>query len=107
MSSIIAYIQAHPTTFSLLGFYIGSAFIGSLPAPTVSSSVFYQFLFKFLNTVGANLTRAFSQNLPVASAQAKGLADAQQAQGVPIDPPRQIVPGRPAVVAPPPPGPKI
>jgi len=90
MQQIIAFIQAHPTTFSLIGFYVGSAFIGSLPAPEVGSTQFYRFMFSFLNTLGANLTRAYSPKLPVAAAQARGLADAQEAQGVKIDPPREV-----------------
>ena len=88
MNTIIAYIQAHPTAFALIAFYVGSAFIGSLPAPEVNSSKFYQFLFKFLNTLGANLTRAYSSRLPIASAQAVGLADEQVKQGMNPDPPR-------------------
>jgi hypothetical protein len=48
----------------------------------------YKFAFAFLNTLGANISRAFSPKLPVAVAQATGVADAQEAKGLPVDPPR-------------------
>jgi hypothetical protein len=92
MSGIITFIQQHPTVFSLIAFYVSSAFIGSLPAPEVNSSQFYRFMFQFLNTLGANLTRAFSSKLPVPAAQAVGLADAQEAKGLVADPPRAAPP---------------
>lgn len=36
-----------------------SSAIGAMPAPTATSHMFYQWLFKFLNTFAGNLTRAF------------------------------------------------
>jgi hypothetical protein len=90
MSSIIAFLQAHQTISTLVAYYIASAFIGSLPAPEVGSSQFYRFIFAFLNTLGANLSRAYSSKLPVAAAQATGLADAQEAQGQIPNPPREV-----------------
>jgi hypothetical protein len=71
---MIAFIMAHQTAAALVVYYVVSAFIGSLPAPQVNSSQFYQFVFKFLNTLGGNLSRAFSSQLPVATAQAQGVA---------------------------------
>jgi hypothetical protein len=53
-------ISAHPTISVLVAYYILSAAIGAMPAPTATSSTFYQFLFKFANTIGGNLTRAFN-----------------------------------------------
>jgi hypothetical protein len=76
-SSIVAYIQAHPKTATVVVFYVWSAFIGSLPAPGINSSAFYGFFFKFMNTLGANLSRAYSANLPVSRAQARGVSEAQ------------------------------
>jgi hypothetical protein len=38
----------------------GSAAIGSMPAPTATSSQFYLWAFRFLNTMASNLTRAFN-----------------------------------------------
>lgn len=40
--------------------YVWSAFIGALPSPTTTSSSMYQFFFKFLNLLAANIARATS-----------------------------------------------
>lgn len=40
--------------------YVWSAFISALPAPTAQSSGMYQFWFKFLNVLAANISRAKS-----------------------------------------------
>jgi hypothetical protein len=60
MDAIISFIQAHQTTAALAGFYVLSAFIGALPAPTAESGQFYKFFFAFANTLGANIARARS-----------------------------------------------
>jgi hypothetical protein len=88
MNSFTELIQAHPTISALLAYYIASAFVGSLPAPDVSSSMFYRFVFKFMNTLAANLTRAYSSKLPLAIAQAAGVAQEQERQGHLPDPPK-------------------
>lgn len=56
---MISFIQAHSVIASLVAYYIVSAFVSSLPAPTTTSSVFYVFIFKFTNTLSANLVRAY------------------------------------------------
>jgi hypothetical protein len=38
--------------------YVWAAVIGALPAPTANSGTFYQFMFKFLNILGANIARS-------------------------------------------------
>lgn len=43
--------------------YVWSAFISALPAPTAQSSTMYQFWFKFLNYLAANISRAKSTAL--------------------------------------------
>jgi hypothetical protein len=88
MTSIWDFLSAHQTTAALVGFWIFSAFVGSLPAPAINSGMFYQFFFKFMNTLGANVARAYSSRLPMATAQAVGVADAQEKQGMVADPPR-------------------
>ena len=65
ITSLIAFIVAHPTTSTLVGYYVLSAAIGSLPAPVPTSSTFYQWFFKFSNTLAGNLARAFSSKLGV------------------------------------------
>lgn len=98
MSGIWAFIQAHQATTTLVTYMVFSNAVGSLPAPAIDSGGFYKFLFSFANALASNLTRAFSSKLPVATAQAVGVADAQQAQGLPIEPPRPV----PNVIVPPP-----
>lgn len=53
------FIKVHP--FALLAaWWIYSAAIGALPAPNANSSAFYQWAFKFTNTIAANIARAYS-----------------------------------------------
>lgn len=79
---MIDFIMAHQTIASLVAYYVVSAFVGSLPSPQVNSTPFYQFCFKFLNTLAGNLARAFSSQLPVPTAQAQGVANAQATKDV-------------------------
>jgi hypothetical protein len=94
-TSIWAYIVAHPKTATAVTFYIWSAFIGSLPAPGINSGMFYRFLFTFLNTLGANISRAFSSKLPVATAQALGVTVAQDRDARGLPPAGSGAPGKP------------
>jgi len=55
-----AFIQAHQTIFTLILYYVAISFVGSLPAPMATSGMFYQFLFKFVNTLAGNLARAYN-----------------------------------------------
>jgi hypothetical protein len=52
------FIIAHQVLFTLGAAYVWSSFISALPAPTATSSTFYQFAFKFLNVLAANIARA-------------------------------------------------
>jgi hypothetical protein len=63
LNAIIAFIQAHQTSSALVAYYIAIAFGGSLPAPQATSSMFYQFVFKFVNTLSGNLSRAYSSKV--------------------------------------------
>jgi hypothetical protein len=63
MKFFTAVIQQYPTISALVAYYVASAAIGSLPAPSAASGVFYQWFFKFANTLAGNLTRAFSSKL--------------------------------------------
>jgi len=63
MNTIFGFIQAHPTSSTLVAYYIAISFVGSLPAPMASSSMFYQFVFKFVNTLAGNLARAYSSKV--------------------------------------------
>ena len=89
MKNVWLYVQAHPAAFSVGAFYVWSAFIGSLPAPQPNSGQLYKFLFSFLNTLGANISRAYSSRLPAAvalaaspEAKAADAVDAKQAAAI-------------------------
>ena len=60
MQGIISFVQAHGTISALVAYYVISAAIGALPAPQTDSSRVYLFFYKFFNTLGGNLTRAFA-----------------------------------------------
>jgi len=62
--SIVVFIQAHPTTSTLVAYYIVSGAIGSLPMPDQQSSKFYRWFFQFSNTLASNITRAYAAKLP-------------------------------------------
>lgn len=55
-----SFYETYKVAIWLVSYYAASAFVSSLPAPTATSSTFYQFFFKFVNTLGANLARAYS-----------------------------------------------
>jgi len=63
LNSIIAFLRAHQTSDVLVGYYIAISFVGSLPSPQASSSLFYQFVFKFANTLAGNLSRAYASKV--------------------------------------------
>jgi hypothetical protein len=56
---MLNFIQAHETVFALGLFWVASAGVGSMPAPTATSSTFYTWWFKFANTIMANVSRAY------------------------------------------------
>ncbi len=60
MMAIWNFLVLHQTIAALVAYYTVSAFIGSLPAPTANSTQLYLFFYKFANTLGGNLTRAFA-----------------------------------------------
>ena len=63
MSQFWDFVAAHPTSSTLVAYYIGISFTGSLPAPTAQSGMFYKFIFSFVNTLAGNLTRAYSTKI--------------------------------------------
>lgn len=60
MNSIWLFLVAHKTGVILVGYYILSAFIGSLPMPDASSGKFYKWFFSFANTLAANISRVWA-----------------------------------------------
>ena len=63
MTQIWSFIVLHSTISSLIAYYVAISFVGSLPAPQATSSMFYQFTFKFINTLAGNLARAYSSKV--------------------------------------------
>jgi hypothetical protein len=55
---MIPFIEAHSTIIALVGYYIFSALIGGMPAPTATSSTIYQWLFASMNILASNIARA-------------------------------------------------
>ncbi len=60
MNFIQGIYSAHPYVSTLISYWVLSAFIGALPAPTASSNNLYKFIFAFSNSLGGNLLRALS-----------------------------------------------
>lgn len=60
MNTIWQFLNDHQVLCTLVAGYTWSAFISALPAPQAASSVMYQFWFKFLNVLAANIARASS-----------------------------------------------
>jgi hypothetical protein len=60
MNTIWQFMVAHQVITTLIAGALWSAFIGALPAPTATSTTFYQFFFKFMNLMAANVSRAFA-----------------------------------------------
>jgi hypothetical protein len=58
MNTIWQFMIAHQVTCTLIAGYIWVAFITALPAPTAQSTRFYQFAFKFITVLAANIARA-------------------------------------------------
>lgn len=60
--TVVQWINSHGF-ICLFIYYLMSAATGSMPAPTATSSSLYVFFFKFLNTFGASIFRAFSTRI--------------------------------------------
>lgn len=56
------FFHAHPFVLPVAQ-WIFTAAVGALVAPTATSSDFYQWFFKFTNTIAANLARAYNTNV--------------------------------------------
>jgi hypothetical protein len=60
MSTIWQFLVDHQVLCTVVAGYTWSSFISALPAPQATSSAMYQFWFKFLNVLAANISRAKS-----------------------------------------------
>jgi hypothetical protein len=53
---LFGFINANKTVVTLATYYVGSAAVGALPPPKAESTEFYQWFYKFSNTLAANAT---------------------------------------------------
>ena len=53
---MIAYLAQHQTTVVMIAFFVFSAAASSLPPPLNDASRGYQWLYKFANTLSANVS---------------------------------------------------
>jgi hypothetical protein len=83
MTALGNWIVEHQTLAALIGYYIVSAAIGAMPAPGATDGRGYQFLFKFFNTLGGNLTRAFNSTVESSPNFQGGVNLQQQMAGQP------------------------
>lgn len=58
MNPVWQFVTDHQVIATAVVGYIWAALIGALPAPTATSSTTYQFAFKFLNLLAANISRS-------------------------------------------------
>lgn len=58
-----SFYETYKIAIWIGGYWVVSAAISALPAPTAQSKPFYQWFFKFANTIGANLARAYSTQI--------------------------------------------
>lgn len=56
MKQLIDLIMTHPTTSSMIAYWIGSSVVSSLPSPQSQTS-FYRFVFNFLHTLAGSIGR--------------------------------------------------
>lgn len=67
MNAIMAWFQnpLHASVITVFAYHAYSAFIDSLDAPDAQSSKFYRFMFRFVNRLAANYSKAgASKNVP-------------------------------------------
>lgn len=59
---MIESFQQHPFAW-FIGYVVFANFVSALPAPKANATQFYMFFFRFMNGLGANLSRAFSTTI--------------------------------------------
>jgi hypothetical protein len=64
MLSLATSVQHHQVLYTLGGYYVFSAAVGAMPAPMPNGNAFYSWVFHFLQTLGANLTRVIASKYP-------------------------------------------
>ena len=60
-------IEAHPAVFTIAAYWIFSALVGGMPAPTTTSNAGYQWAYASLHILAGNLVSAFQARYPTLS----------------------------------------
>jgi hypothetical protein len=63
IQNLLASMHAHPTWWTIGGYYLFSNFVSSLPTPLNKSS-FYGFFFDFVHLTAGNLGRIIATRYP-------------------------------------------
>ena len=71
VKALIALIQAHSVGFTLAAYWLFSAAVGAMPAPTDKQGAFYHWAFGFLNTLAGSISRAVTNKFPTPPAGGK------------------------------------
>lgn len=61
---MMSIIEAHPTFFGIMTYWIFSAVVGGMPQPTDSSPMVYVWLHDSLHILAGNLTAAMASRYP-------------------------------------------
>ncbi len=60
MNTIVSFVTAHQVLSTFIVTSVWSSFISALPAPTATSTPWYQFVFRFCNYLAFNISRGNS-----------------------------------------------
>ncbi len=65
MNDILAFLQAHLFWVGIISFWVFSAAVSSLPAPTqVATNPFYAWFYAFVTQLAGNFRNAFGTKIP-------------------------------------------
>ncbi len=82
------WIMQHPLQI-IAGYYVYSAAVGSMPAPTDKSSTFYIWVHGFLHILAGNLSAAVAAKFPALPAGAVSQTSSTSTVIMPPDPANQ------------------
>jgi len=83
VTSVWTWIMAHQLFAGAVTALIYAHIVTALPTPDIHSGKVYNFIFTLLTSF-VSIARAFSSNLPIAAAQAQGLAAARAADPITV-----------------------
>lgn len=62
--TLLDILYNHSTIIGIVAFWVFSAAVSAMPAPTTTSSASYLWAFNFLHTIAGNLTTAWGSKVP-------------------------------------------